>query len=299
MAGEIPFIRDMTFDYDVPADVAPGLRRIVANNPGPFTHYGTNTYVIGEGEVAILDPGPADAAHIAAIRDAVKGETVSHILISHTHLDHTAGLPLLREIFDAPVLAFGPHLTPPSAGQPEGGADHDFRPDAKLADGETLVGDGWTLEALHTPGHCANHLCFALQESDVLLSADHVMSWSTTIVSPPDGDMAAYMESLERLLARDDGTYFPGHGPQIDEPRPFVEAYKAHRLERERQILACLEDGPRTIMQMVKVMYADQPAHIHPAAARSVYSTLIYLAARGAVAAEDGEATAEAVYRLP
>jgi glyoxylase-like metal-dependent hydrolase (beta-lactamase superfamily II) len=299
MAGEIPFVKEMEFEYDAAAEVAPGLRRIVANNPGPFTYFGTNTYVVGAGEVAILDPGPADAAHIAAIRDAVKGERVSHILVSHTHLDHTAGLPLLREIFDAPVYAFGPHLTPPSAGQPEGGADYDFRPDVSLADGEEIGGDGWTLEAVHTPGHCANHLCFALRESELLLSADHVMGWSTTIVSPPDGDMAAYMASLDKLLTRHEATYFPGHGPQIDEPQPFVEAYRAHRLERERQILACLERGPQTIMQMVEVIYADQPAHIHPAAARSVYSTLIYMAARGLVASENGEATAEAVYRLP
>jgi len=271
--------------------VAPGVRRILCANPGSFTFRGTNTYIIGRGQVAVLDPGPADAAHLAAILRAVERERVTHILVSHTHRDHSPGAAALVAATGAPTFGFGPHVTPPEAGG-EGG-DHNFRPDAVLADRATLDGDDWRVTALHTPGHCANHLCFALEDAagaGVLFSADHVMSWSTTVVSPPDGDMAAYMSSLARLAGRDDRLYLPGHGPPLPDPAPFVAALAAHRMEREAKVLDALRAARRaTAMQLVPAAYGPElDSKLVPAAARSLLAHLIKLAAEGA-AARDGD----------
>ena len=200
----IPFLKHDTLPPGEVQQVAPGIRRVLCDNPGPFTYRGTNTWIIGQGlSVAVLDPGPEDAAHRAAILRATAGERITHILVSHTHRDHSPGAAALIAATEATSFGFGPHLTPPDQGG-EGG-DHSFRPEVTLPDGGVLEGDGWRLTALYTPGHCANHLCFAHEgegTAGVLFSADHVMSWSTTVVSPPDGDMAAYMASLARLVAR-------------------------------------------------------------------------------------------------
>lgn len=287
----IPFRREDTLPSGVVEQVAPGVRRILCANPGPFTFRGTNTYIIGRGNVAVLDPGPADEAHLAAILRAVDGEQVTKILVSHTHRDHSPGVPALVAATGALTFGFGPHATPPGAGG-EGG-DHEFRPDVALPDGATLDGDDWRVTALHTPGHCANHLCFALEDSagaDVLFSADHVMSWSTTVVSPPDGDMAAYMASLARLAARDQRLYLPGHGPPLPDPAPFVAALAAHRMEREAKVLDALRTARRaTALQLVPAAYGPEldPKLVH-AAARSLLAHLIKLAAEGA-ALRDGE----------
>jgi glyoxylase-like metal-dependent hydrolase (beta-lactamase superfamily II) len=283
----IPFLRDDPLPPGVVAEVAPGVRRLLCGNPGPFTWRGTNTWLIGQGRVAVLDPGPMDAAHLAAILRATEGETITHILVSHTHRDHSPGVAALQAATGAPSHGFGPHLTPPDQGG-EGG-DHSFTPDVTLADGAVLEGDDFRLTAIHTPGHCANHLCFA-REDGVVFSADHVMSWSTTVVSPPDGDMAAYMASLGKLAAREASLYLPGHGPPLPNPAPFVAALAAHRLEREAKVLDALRAARRaTALELVPPVYGPAlDMKLVPAAARSLLAHLLKLVAEGA-ARQDGE----------
>ena len=288
----IPFLRDDPLPHGAVQDIAPGLRRILCANPGPFTFRGTNTYLIGRGEVAVLDPGPADAEHLAAILRATAGERITRILVSHTHRDHSPGAAALVAATGAVTFGHGPHVTPPDAGG-EGG-DHAFRPDIALPDGATVEGDAWRVTALHTPGHCANHLCFGLESAagpGILFSADHVMSWSTTVVSPPDGDMAAYMASLTRIAARDDRLYLPGHGPPLPDPAPFVAALAAHRREREAKVFHALRAARRaTAAELVPPVYGPElDPKLIPAAARSLLAHLIKLAAEGA-AARDGDA---------
>jgi glyoxylase-like metal-dependent hydrolase (beta-lactamase superfamily II) len=300
MASPIPF--DRNFDI-VPGrvyELSPLLRRVTCGNPSLFTFKGTNTYIVGRGKVAIVDPGPADPAQTQAILEAVKGETVTHIIVTHTHNDHSPGVPALKSALHAPTWGFGPHgigvtRAWPFA-SPEGG-DTRFIPDERVADGQRIAGEGWTLEALHTPGHISNHLCFALAEENSLLSGDHVMGWSTSVVSPPDGDMAQYMASLEKLIDRPETVYWPGHGGPVRDPQPFVRAFIAHRNEREAQIAACLADGPRTIPEMVKVMYADVNPALHPAAARSTLAHLIRMVDDGRIQADGGQPGPDAVYR--
>ena len=299
MLARIPFRRELKFEYGEPDFLSPRIRRVVANNPGPFTLHGTGTYIIGRGNVAIVDPGPANAAHINAVLRATRGETITHMLVTHTHNDHSPGCALLREACDAPALAYGPH----GAGKHEQGVaveeggDMRFAPDRRVRHGDVIEGDGWSIECVYTPGHTSNHVCYALREERTLFSGDHVMGWSTSIVSPPDGDMKQYMASLRLLLDRDDAVYWPTHGPAIKAPAPHVEAFIEHRLERERQIEACLRQGMRRIEDMVPTMYADLPAFMHPAAARSVFAAMIHLVERGDVACE-GELALDARYAL-
>jgi glyoxylase-like metal-dependent hydrolase (beta-lactamase superfamily II) len=297
MAG-IPFIKQFAFDYGTATAVTPRIRRVVANNPGPFTFKGTGTCIIGRGKVAIVDPGPDQPEHIDAVLRAVRGETVTHILVTHTHLDHVPASPAISRATGAKMHSFGPHPVLADGGAPAEAGDHAFAPDVRLADGDVVEGDGWTVEAVHTPGHISNHLCFAVREDKALLTGDHVMGWSTSVISPPDGDMAAYLASLRKLLPRRETLYIPTHGAEIRDPHPFVQAYIAHRLNREAQILASLKAGPRTIPEMVAANYADTPAHLHRAAGRSMLAHLIQLAKEGRVETDDGRATAGAVYRL-
>jgi glyoxylase-like metal-dependent hydrolase (beta-lactamase superfamily II) len=278
------FLREDSLPVGVAAEVAPGVRRLLCGNPGPFTFRGTNTYIIGRGRVAVLDPGPADAAHLHAILQAIQGERLEKILVSHTHRDHSPGVAALQEATGAPSFGFGPHLTPPDQGG-EGG-DHSFTPDVVLPDGAVIEGADWRATAIHTPGHCANHLCFALENeagAGTLFSADHVMSWSTTVVGPPDGDMAQYMASLARLATRDHDLYLPGHGPPLPEPAPFVAGLAAHRREREQRVLDALRAARRaTAEDLVPAAYgpALEPRLV-PAAARSLLAHLLKLAAEG------------------
>jgi glyoxylase-like metal-dependent hydrolase (beta-lactamase superfamily II) len=296
----IPFDRDLDFEYGVLQNVAPGIRRIVANNPSPFTFHGTGTYVIGTGEVAVIDPGPDDEEHIAALLAGLGEELVSHILITHTHRDHSPGAALLKPKTPALIYGFGPHGTERASdgGEIEEGADRDFTPDLILDDRATIGGPDWFLEVVHTPGHCSNHLCFRWPERRALFCGDHVMGWSTTVIAPPDGDMADYLASLDKILEEDDETYWPTHGPCISNPAAFVRAIIEHRVERERQILACLADGHDTIAAMVPAMYEGLDPRLHGAAARSVLAHLVHLVNTDRTAC-DGAPDLNAQYRIP
>ncbi len=294
--AEIPFRRTMDFAYGAAEAVAPGVRRIVADNPSPFTFHGTNTYVVGDGEVAVIDPGPDDPAQTEAILRAVKGEKITHVIVTHTHLDHSPGSRALARAAGAPVVGAPP--APPGDGEPPiEAADPDFEPDILLGDGDILAGPDWTLGAVFTPGHMSNHHCFALAEGDILFSGDHVMGWNTTIVSPPDGNMADYLASLAVCIARDDALYLPGHGPPIENPAPFVRAYLGHRRMRERQILRAIEDGLHTAPAMVGKLYAHLPERMHWAAGRSVLAHLEHMIETGRVAV-DGPLAAGSRYTL-
>lgn len=295
----IPFRRDLEFEYGEVTDVAPDIRRVIANNPSAFTLYGTGTYIIGRGEVAIVDPGPADGRHIQAILRATAGETITHMLVTHTHMDHSPGCRLLAEYTDARTYAFGRH----GSGKVEAGVvveeggDMDFVPDVVVRHGEQIDGQGWSVECVHTPGHTSNHICFAFGKARTLFSGDHVMGWSTSVISPPDGDMVDYMASLELLLLRDDAIYWPTHGPAITDPKAHVRAFIEHRREREREILRCLAAGSRRVPEMVPTMYASVPVYLHAAAARSVFATMALLVDRGDVVC-DGEPAVDGTYRL-
>jgi glyoxylase-like metal-dependent hydrolase (beta-lactamase superfamily II) len=279
----IPYVRDLAFDYGACDTVSPLVRRVVARNPGPFTYLGTGTYIVGRGEVAVIDPGPDDPAHLAALLAATAGERVAEILVTHTYADHS---PLARPLAAATGATIRGLPAPGARGTGEEADEAGFRPDRLIADGERVAGPGWTLEALFTPGHASNHVAYALVEENALFSGDHVMGCSTTVVSPPDGDMAAYMQSLERVAARGFATLWPTHGPPVTEVAPFLAAYREHRLERERQILAQLAAGRGLIAEMVPILYAAVPAGLHPAAAHSVWAHLIKLAAEGRAASE-------------
>ena len=290
MATEIPFNRNFEVNYGEIENVAPGIRRITANNPSPFTFRGTGTYILGEGNVAVIDPGPDQPEHVKAIVEGLKNETVSHILITHTHNDHSPAAKALKEITGAPTYGFGPH----GSGKPalkltsQAGGDMDFRPDEKTQDGSVIYGDDWSVSCLHTPGHTSNHICFSWDEEKALFPGDQVMGWSTSIVSPPDGDMGDYMRSLNKLIVRDDKIYYPAHGPEILEPQKLISAFQDHRREREENILECLKLGNDTIDQMVKTVYQDVSESLHAAAARSLVATVIYLVEQKKVEAIDG-----------
>jgi glyoxylase-like metal-dependent hydrolase (beta-lactamase superfamily II) len=304
MAVEIPFRREVAFEYGKLEPVAPGIRRIVARNPGPFTFKGTGTYVVGEGEVAVIDPGPELAEHIDALIASLADEQVTHILVTHTHRDHSPAAKALKEATGAPTHGFGPHAGG-RRGEPgiEEGGDWDFVPDIVVRDGESVEGGGgtrggkWRFEAVHTPGHTSNHLCFALTDPGILFSGDHVMGWSTSVIAPPDGDMAAYMASLDKLLARRDSVYWPTHGPAITEPHRHVRAFIAHRREREAGIVDCLKSGCETIDAIVERLYVGLNPALHRAAGRSVLAHLIDLIGRDIVSAE-GSPTVTGRYRL-
>jgi len=278
--------------------ISPLIRRVLAPNPGPFTFHGTGTYIVGHGRVAVIDPGPLNDAHVDALCRALDGETVTHILVTHTHNDHSPAALSLQRATGAPTCAFGPHgAGKRSAGiAVEEGGDMDFVPDVLLADGEVIAGDGWTLDCVYTPGHTSNHLCFGLREERCLFSGDHVMGWSTTVIVPPDGDMAQYLASLSRLQRRDDLRYYPTHGGPIDSPATFLARLVEHRHARERQIDACLARGILRIRDMVRVIYSEVETRLHPAAAMSVLAHLEHMIASGRVLV-DGPATLEAVYR--
>jgi len=262
------------------------VRRILAPNPSPFTFTGTQTYISGEDEVAVIDPGPDDDGHVAALLAAVAGERVAAILCTHTHRDHSPASRALAAATGAPVIGCAALAIEDDGPRADAAFDFDYVPDRVLADGEALAADGWRLEAVATPGHTSNHLCFALAGTGILFTGDHVMGWSTTVVSPPDGDMKDYMASLERLRARDDALYLPAHGPAVENPQQHLGRLIEHRGMRERQILAHLAAGEGRIPVIVAAIYADIDRRLHPAAGRSVLAHLVDLERRGMVRSE-------------
>jgi glyoxylase-like metal-dependent hydrolase (beta-lactamase superfamily II) len=283
----IPFVREMTFEYGRADAASPLIRRVVANNPGPFTYLGTGTYIVGHGEVAVIDPGPLLDDHLDAILAATAGERISHILITHTHLDHAPLAYPLQQRTGAVIYGLEEPRRQADEGDDEDASAADdrqrFQPDVAIADGQTVAGPGWTLEACLTPGHASNHVAYALHEENALFCGDHIMGWSTTVISPPDGDMSQYYASLDRVQARGFQTLWPTHGPPITDVAPFVEAYRNHRLARERQILSELAQGRATIAQMIPRLYRGVDKRLHAAAARSVLAHLIHLVRAGQV----------------
>lgn len=288
--------------YGEAVPVADGVERITVNNPSPFTFHGTNSYIVGNRSVAVIDPGPEDEAHFQALLRALKDREVTHIAVSHTHRDHS---PLARRLKDATgalIVAEGPHRAsrPLHEGETNPFAessDMDFMPDIALGDGETVAGDGWALTALFTPGHTANHTAFALEGTGIVFSADHVMAWATSIVAPPDGAMSDYMASLEKLLLRDDRLYLPGHGGALSEPAAFLRGLRAHRRMRERAVLERIKAGDSAIPDMVKVIYASTDPRLHGAAALSVLAHIEDLVERGQIET-DGPPSLFGRYRL-
>lgn len=305
---QIEHYRDMgEFDYGAVMRMTPLIRRVVCRNPTPFTYKGTGTYILGTGKVAVIDPGPPLSSHVDDVLAALgSGETVTHVLITHTHSDHSSLTARLQERTGARSYGFGPHGTVrphdptdrvdfsayftaaektrfdrewddlPDEIKREG-PDLDFRPEERLGDGDVVHGGNWTVQAVHTPGHCSNHLCYYLREENSLLSGDHVMGWATSVVSPPDGSMQDYLASLRKLLPLDAERYWPTHGPAVTEPDRYVRAFIAHREDRERQILDSLRDGPRRIADIVPGMYAGYDKRLWYPAANSVYAHMLHL----------------------
>jgi hydroxyacylglutathione hydrolase len=302
--SDSPLIFDRVFDprHGERVAVSPLVARVTANNPGPFTFHGTNTWLVGTSEVAVIDPGPDDPAHVAAILAAVGSARVTAILVTHTHRDHSPAAAALQAATGAPIWGEGPHrpARPLDLGEinpMDASSQGDFRPDRVLGDGDVVSGPDWTLEAIATPGHTANHLCFALAEEETLFTGDHVMAWSTSIVAPPDGAMVDYMASLRRLMARDDRLLLPAHGAGIGEPLAFLRGLEAHRLGREAAFLEQLEGAEKTIREMVATIYAAVDPRLHGAAALSLFAHAEDLAARGLVAPIEGEVRLSARWR--
>ena len=270
--------------------ISPRIGRVLAPNPSPFTYTGTQTYLVGSNDVAVIDPGPADPDHLAALLAAIADRPVRAILCTHTHRDHSPAAAPLSVQTGAPIIGCAPLVLDDDGPRADAAFDPSYSPDRILADGEQVAGEGWTLEAVATPGHTSNHLCFALLQENALFTGDHVMGWSTSVISPPDGDMADYMRSMQRLLDREDAIYYPAHGDPVPNPRRLVRGMMGHRKQREGQIMRFLErNGASEIPAMVAEMYKGIDPRLHPAAGRSVLAHLIDLDGRGvAEAAGDG-----------
>ena len=299
----MPLDFDTSFEpaYGQAVRLHPLVRRMTVYNPSPFTFHGTNTYLVGADTLAVIDPGPDDEAHFEALLRAIDGRPVSHVLVSHTHRDHSPLAARLAKATGAMTAAEGPHrpARPLRIGEVnplDASADTGFVPDRRLVDGDSVEGDGWTLSTVLTPGHAANHAAFALDGTGILFSADHVMAWATTIVAPPDGSMSDYMASLDRLLARDDQILLPGHGGPVTNPKAFLRGLKSHRKMRERAIVERIQNGDRTIGEVVAAIYRDTDPRLHGAAALSVLAHLEDLVARGIVAT-DGAASIDGTCR--
>lgn len=282
------FSRDFQPVYGQAVPVAQGVQRMTVNNPSPFTFHGTNSYIVGDRSVAVIDPGPEDEAHFQALMVALEGREVTHIFVSHTHRDHSPLAKRLKAATGAVTVAEGPHRAARPLHEGERNpfaesADMDFVPDIALGDDATLSGDGWTLRALHTPGHTANHATFALDGTGIVFSADHVMAWATTIVAPPDGSMSDYMASLDQLLKRDDRQFLPGHGGPVNDPTAFMRGLRAHRRMREKAVLKRIVAGDRSIADMVKVIYRSTDPRLHGAAALSVLAHIEDLIEKGQI----------------
>jgi glyoxylase-like metal-dependent hydrolase (beta-lactamase superfamily II) len=319
----IPFVTLDDARYGEAVQVAPHVQRIIAKNPSKFTYLGTGTYLVGDREVAVIDPGPAIPAHQEALEAALEGRRVTAILVTHCHSDHSPLAAWLKDLTGAPTVAFGPHLLNPNwveddtpdepdaeelaaakaaeeAGEAkvEESLDLDFTPDIRVVTGDMAAsGDGWTLEAVHTPGHTSNHTCFWLPEQRALFTGDHIMGWSTTVITPPDGDMRDYFASLERVRALQPASLWPTHGSPVTDVEPFIDAFVAHRLGREAQVLDAVRDGVALIPDMVKRLYVGVNEKLYKAAGRSVLAHLIKLVDDGKVTFEGTQPGVTTPYR--
>lgn len=273
--------------YEASEQIEPLVARVLARNPSPYTYTGTQTYVVGTTDVAVIDPGPDEADHIDTLVRAIAGRPVRAIMCTHTHRDHSPAAAPLKALTGAPIIGCAPLVIHDDGPRADSPFDETYVPDRVLSDGEAVTGDGWTLRAVATPGHTSNHLCFALEESGALFAGDHVMGWSTTVIAPPDGDMADYMDSMAKLLERDDRVYYPAHGPAITRTHKLVRGMMGHRKQREGQILRLLDKGIGDIPDMVSHMYKGLDPRLVGAAGRSVLAHLIDLKTRGVVQ-EDG-----------
>jgi glyoxylase-like metal-dependent hydrolase (beta-lactamase superfamily II) len=274
---------DRTFDtsFGVAVRLSPLVTRVLAPNPGPFTFRGTGVYLVGAGQdVAVIDPGPLRDDHLDALKRAIGTRRVSHILITHTHRDHSQSADALKAWSGAQTHGFGPQGADSTGEEAD---DRDFVPDVRLGDGDVIAGDDFTLAALHTPGHASNHLCFALEEERALFTGDHVMGWSSSVIAPPDGDMGAYLAALRRLIARDDTILYPTHGGPVAEPAAYMTALLQHRLAREAQVLAALARGVGDLEGLLAAIYAGLEPHLRPAAALTLTAHLQKLEAEGLV----------------
>ncbi len=296
----IPFVREIEFEYGKVEQVSPLIRRVVANNPGPFTFVGTGVYIVGHGEVAVIDPGPHDETHFEALKTALEGETVKYVLVSHGHSDHS---PLAKPLADwAGCKVYAKGCGEPTA-KGELGSEDDpgFSPDECTSDGDLFEGPGWTLETIETPGHTSNHLCFGLRQENACLTGDHIMGWSTTIVAPPDGHMADYFDSLDKIEARDFDILWPTHGSPIEGKafvKEFIQAYRQHRQDREDGVIAQMKAGETSIPEMVKTMYAGLEDRLFPAACMSLLGHMCKLIEEGRVIASDEQPVIQSEYRL-
>jgi glyoxylase-like metal-dependent hydrolase (beta-lactamase superfamily II) len=291
----IPFQREMDFAYGRADQVSPRIQRVVARNPGPFTFLGTGTYIIGGETVAVIDPGPLLDEHLDALLAALVGRKVSHILTTHTHADHSPLAHPLQARVGGTILG---RSAPGLDSGFEEAEEKGFRPDAEIADDEIIAGPGWTLQAIATPGHASNHVCYALAEEQALFCGDHIMGWSTTVISPPDGDMTDYYASLDKVQAHGFEVLWPTHGPPVREVGPFIDAYREHRHRRERQIVKELQAGPRTIAELTPRLYAGVDKRLWGAARHSVLAHLIHMVGQGVVAC-DVRPDMDATYRQP
>lgn len=298
MADPIPFKRDLEFEYGRVDQVSPMVRRVIANNPSPFTFTGTGTYIVGQDTVAVIDPGPQDDAHYDALIEALDGKTVSHILVTHTHRDHSPLAARLKQATSAQTFAYGAHgsgrartVEMSADVQLDAGGDQDFTPDVEVRHGDIIEGPGWTFEAVFTPGHTSNHMSFALREENAMFAGDHVMAWSTSVIAPPDGNMADYMASLDLMLEREEDVYWPTHGPKLEDAQAFVSKFIAHRRAREDAVVEQLRRGPATIDAMVPEIYKGVDPRLFPAAALSMLAHVEHLIEQGIVDTDSSVST--------
>ena len=291
---QLPLDKDFDPDYGHAVKLSPLVERITCRNPSAFTFHGTSSYIVGDKSVAVIDPGPDDNAHFEALVSALDGRTVTHILVTHTHRDHSPLAERLKVLTGAKTYGYGPHGSGRKFGSEHGGVrldaagDMEFAPDVAVRHGDVIEGQGWTIQGVYTPGHCSNHMAFSLSEERTLFSGDHVMAWSTSVIAPPDGNMADYFASLRLLFDRNEETYLPGHGPGKRDPLPFVRAFLTHRKMREKAIHQRIKQGDRTITEVVRMVYAGIDERLHPAAAMSTLAHIEHLQEQGKIRLREG-----------
>ena len=302
MARNNPFSQEISFEYGVAAALSPLVRRFVAHNPGPLTFKGTNVYVLGRGELALIDPGPDDEAHVQSLLAVLNGERVTRIFLTHSHKDHCGALDRLQHLTGAKSFGFcnpdvvrGAFVCDENTAETDANGlvvsfvDSSFRPDIVLRDGDEVQGQGWTLRAVHTPGHAPDHLCYALLEEKTLFTGDHIMPWSTSVIAPPEGQLGDYMNSLNELSKRDDELYFPGHGGRVHHPKRLLRAYVLHRQWREKSILQAVSEGKTRVEEILPLIYHELEEGLRVAASLSVLSHLLFLAEKGRLKQTGGE----------